>query len=238
MRANELNPDPNTAMVVCSSALLGLNARKQTGQGQRILIDMFGANAYANYDDFIAYAGKPERTMPDAGLHGLHPTYRLYAAAEEQWVFLAIPEEKERRHFVECLSALGMAVDSSILDGNDEATVQHLSEIFLRKDAEFWEAQLATQGVGCVRADRYNPVEFWWHDPQVHALELTQPTEHPAWGAYDRHGANVTFGGRQPQLQPPPTAGQHGDELLAEIGYDEAAIAKLFANGIVWREQA
>ena len=29
MRANELNPDPNTAMVVCSSALLGLNALKR-----------------------------------------------------------------------------------------------------------------------------------------------------------------------------------------------------------------
>ena len=84
MRANELNPDPNTAMVVCSSALLGLNALKRTGEGQRILIDMFGANAYANHDDFLAYPGKPPRVMPDEGLHGLHPTYRLYAAAEEQ----------------------------------------------------------------------------------------------------------------------------------------------------------
>ena len=237
MRANELNPDPNTAMVVCSSALLGLNALNRTGEGQRILIDMFGANAYANHDDFLAYPGKPLRTMPDEGLHGLHPTYRLYAAAEEQWVFLAIPEAKEKRRFVERLTALGIEVDIAILNSNDETTVSHLSDIFKGKDAEFWEAQLAPEGVGCVRADRYSPVEFWWHDPQVHALNLTQPSEHPAWGAYDRHGANVTFGGRQPQLKPPPTAGQHGNELLAEIGYDEAAVAKLFARGIIWQEQ-
>ena len=237
MRANELNPDPNTAMVVCSSALLGLNALNRTGEGQRILIDMFGANAYANHDDFLAYPGKPLRTMPDEGLHGLHPTYRLYAAAEEQWVFLAIPEAKEKRRFVERLTALGIEVDIAILNSNDETTVSHLSDIFKGKDAEFWEAQLAPEGVGCVRADRYSPVEFWWHDPQVHALNLTQPSEHPVWGAYDRHGANVTFGGRQPQLKPPPTAGQHGNELLAEIGYDEAAVAKLFAQGIIWQEQ-
>ena len=237
MRANELNPDPNTAMVVCSSALLGLNALNRTGEGQRILIDMFGANAYANHDDFLAYPGKPLRTMPDEGLHGLHPTYRLYAAAEEQWVFLAIPEAKEKRRFVERLTALGIEVDIAILNSNDETTVSHLGDIFKGKDAEFWEAQLAPEGVGCVRADRYSPVEFWWHDPQVHALNLTQPSEHPAWGAYDRHGANVTFGGRQPQLKPPPTAGQHGNELLAEIGYDEAAVAKLFARGIIWQEQ-
>ena len=237
MRANELNPDPNTAMVVCSSALLGLNALKRTGEGQRILIDMFGANAYANHDDFLAYPGKPPRTMPDEGLHGLHPTYRLYATAEEQWVFLAIPEEKEKRRFVERLAALGIEVDMAILSKNDETTVSHLSEIFIGKDAEFWEAQLAPEGVGCVRADRYSPVEFWWHDPQVKALNLTQPAEHPAWGAYDRHGANVTFGRRQPTLKPPPTAGQHAEELLAEVGYDEAAIANLFARGIVWQEQ-
>jgi crotonobetainyl-CoA:carnitine CoA-transferase CaiB-like acyl-CoA transferase len=175
--------------------------------------------------------------MPDEGLHGLHPTYRLYATAEEQWVFLAIPEEKEKRRFIERLAELGIDVDTAILSKNDETTVGHLSEIFKGKDAEFWEAQLAPEGVGCVRADRCSPVEFWWHDPQVKALNLTQPTEHPAWGAYDRHGANVTFGRRQPKLKPPPTAGQHAEELLAEVGYDEAAIANLFAQGTVWQEQ-
>ena len=238
MRANELNPDPNTAMVVCSSALLGLHALQRTGKGQRILIDMFGANAYANHDDFLAYPGKPPRAMPDKGLHGLHPSYRLYATAEEQWVFLAIPEAKEKRRFAERLRALGIQVDVAILNGNDEATASHLSEIFKGNSAEFWESQLAPQGIGCVRADRYSPVEFWWHDPQVKALGLTQPTEHPIWGAYNRHGANVTFGRGQPQLKPPPTAGQHAEELLAEVGYDAIATTKLFAEGTVWQEQS
>ena len=175
--------------------------------------------------------------MPDEGLHGLHPSYRLYPTAEGQWVFLAIPEEKEKRRFAECLVTLGIDVDLAILNKNDETTVGHLSEILNRKSAEFWEDQLAPQGVGCVRADRYNPVEFWWHDPQVQTLNLTQPTEHPVWGAYNRHGANVTFGRRQPKLKPPPTAGQHAEELLAEIGYDSGSIAKLLAQGTIWKEQ-
>ena len=36
MRANEANPDPNTSMVVCSSAMLGLAAAKRHGVGQQI----------------------------------------------------------------------------------------------------------------------------------------------------------------------------------------------------------
>ncbi|MEJ2089412.1 MAG: CoA transferase, partial [Gammaproteobacteria bacterium] len=45
MRANEVNPDPNTAMVIASAVVLGLAARQRTGSGQQILVDMFGANA-------------------------------------------------------------------------------------------------------------------------------------------------------------------------------------------------
>ena len=103
MRANEVNPDPNTAMVVASSALLGLVARQRTGEGQRVLMDMFGANAYANHDDFLSYPGKPSRLMPDETLLGLGPTYRLYRCADDHWVFLALTRDSERARFVSAL---------------------------------------------------------------------------------------------------------------------------------------
>ena len=74
MRANELNPDPNTSVVVATSVMLGLMARARTGQGQRIMLDMLGANAYANSDDFLRYPGKPPRALPDEGCHGFSPT--------------------------------------------------------------------------------------------------------------------------------------------------------------------
>ena len=61
MRANEVNPDPNTAVVICAASLLGLLARETTGIGQQIFVDMFIANAYANFDDMVDYPGKPER---------------------------------------------------------------------------------------------------------------------------------------------------------------------------------
>ncbi len=95
MRANEVNPDPNTAVVIANSVLLGLTARRYHGLGQRILVDMFGANAYANADDFLHYPGKPDRLMPDDQLLGLSPQYRLYPCAEDSWVFLAIPACRE-----------------------------------------------------------------------------------------------------------------------------------------------
>ena len=61
-RANELNPDPNTSFVVASAAVMGLLAAVQTGQGQMVQLDMFGANAYANFDDFADVGSGTTRT--------------------------------------------------------------------------------------------------------------------------------------------------------------------------------
>ena len=120
MRANEVNPDPNTAVVVATSAMLGLVARQRTGMGQQILVDMFGANAYANHDDFLSYPGKSSRAMPDHMMHGLSPCYRLYATSENQWVFLALISEREREKFHTILSDVGIQVPTvEMLEEND-----------------------------------------------------------------------------------------------------------------------
>ncbi len=236
MRANEVNPDPNTALVVCSTALLGLTARAHTGKGQRILIDMFGANAYANHDDFLSYPGKPPRAMPDEGLHGLSPTYRLYPCRDDQWIFLAAPDPRDQTRLQARLAEAGHEITTALLAANDDDTMQKLADLFAKETADHWEELLAPHGVGCVRADRYSPVEFWWHDEQVKALGLTQSTRHPVWGEYKRHGANVNFDGRQPFLKPPPTAGQHAHELLMEIGYTKIEIDDFLSSGVIWQE--
>ena len=86
MRANDVNPDPNTSLVICSAVLLGLQARRRQHVGQAIFVDMFGANAYANFDDCLRYPDKPPRESPDREGHGLNPLWRLYRCAQG-WVF-------------------------------------------------------------------------------------------------------------------------------------------------------
>ena len=237
MRANEVNPDPNTALVVATSTLLGLVARRRTGLGQQIFVDMFGANAYANLDDFLSYPGKAGRAMPDDQLFGLSATYRLYPCAGDQWVFLALTNDREYRTFVEQLAGEGItAPPVELLAAGGEPAVQALTALFADHDASFWEDRLASIGIGCVRADGAVPSEFWLEDPQAQALGLTAPVEHPSWGPYQRHGPMVLFDGERRDMGPPPLAGQHIDELLQPLGYDADQVARLEAEGVLWRE--
>ena len=237
MHANEVNPDPNTSLVITTSTLLGLVARQRTGLGQQILVDMFGANAYANSDDFLTFPGKPDRAMPDTDLLGLSATYRLYHCTGDEWVFLAMTNDKEYRLFVEVLTGVGIQAPAlEVLQAGGQAATDGLETLFARNDSAFWENLLAGAGVGCVRANAITPREFWLTDPQSIALGLTAETEHPLWGTYRRHGRQVLFDGGGQRLGPPPIAGQHNSQVLLEQGFDEQQIARLVADGVLWSE--
>ncbi len=223
MRANEVNPDPNTALVIASCAVLGLLARQRTGQGQQVFVDMFGANAYANHDDFLNYPGKAPRAVADDRLLGLSPTYRLYSCADETWVFLALTTEAERSLFADTLDQAKMDVP--------RLEEQDLTSFFSRHPAQFWADLFIPAGVGCVQADGPLPSDFWLNDEQ--AIGLTQTVEHPDWGAYERHGPLVTFDGKTHTLKGPPLGGQQSEELAQSLGYDAAS---LLESGVLWSE--
>lgn len=237
MHANEVNPDPNTAVVVATSVMLGLVARQRTGRGQQVLIDMFGANAYANHDDFLSYPGKPDRALADAGLFGLAATYRLYPCAEDQWIFLALTNESERAEFVAALQRANIEAPSlELMAAGGTDLSDALTKLFSTKNAVSWETLLAPARIGCIRADAMQPNEFWLQDPQPAAMELAVETQHPRWGSYKRHGRLVIFDGGGQALGPPPLAGQHNEELLLEAGLDKASISRLTAEGVLWSE--
>ena len=94
VRANGPGPDENTSMVIATAIAMGVYAREKTGKSQYIETTMLGANSYANADDFFWFDGRPPREIPDTNGYGLNALYRLYMA-EQGWIFLACPLEKE-----------------------------------------------------------------------------------------------------------------------------------------------
>jgi len=211
-RANEVNPDPNTSMVVATTATLGLLARDLTGSGQKIFIDMFGANAYANWDDFLSFEGKPERPRVDAEQYGLGPRHRLYECATG-WVFLKVRSDEEWQQ----------------LDVKDEAAL----EVRFKNDtAEAWERKLTGLGIACVQADAGWPADFLLNDPFAKEQELIVPARHGEWGDYLRHGPMARFE-KHGTYAGASLPGDATVKLLEELGYDEPAIAGLLEAEVV-----
>jgi crotonobetainyl-CoA:carnitine CoA-transferase CaiB-like acyl-CoA transferase len=240
MRANEVNPDPNTSMAVVSAAMLALHARDRSGEGQEIFVDMLGANVYANGDDFISYAGKQPRAELDAELYGENALSRLYPT-REGWVLLSAPGERAWDALCETLPRSDLASDPRFATAearaeHDEELVAELGDLFATQDADGWEQLLVPAGVGCVRADAVPTGDFWIDDEQVLANEMAPIVDHPEYGPLRRHGPVVTFDATPGRFGPGCLAGDHTDDLLAELGYDDAAIAELRASGVAWSQ--
>ena len=242
-RANEANPDPNTSMVILSATLIGLHARSRTGDGQQIQLSMLGANAYANSDDFLDYAGKPPRAPVDAELYGVGALYRLYEA-RDGWLFLAAPSEHEWAALAAALERIAGVdlraeprfADAAARKEHEAELSRALAAVFEQRDAAEWERLLIAAGVGCVEAGAVDTGTFLLEDEHAAVNGFAPTAHHALWGDYRRWGPTVTFSDTPSEPGAGAMAGEHTDALLAELGFDAPTIEELRDAGVVASE--
>ncbi len=239
MRANEANPDPNTSVLIASATLLALLAQRRFGIGQQVFVNMLTANAYANWDDFLAWDGKPERAPVDADILGLGALYRLYECGDG-WVFVAVTGEDGFANLCRVLDATDMLADARFADHqararHDAALSAALAARFAAGSAADFEARLIAVGVGCVRADGASVGEFYTTDAHAAANNLAPRVRHGLFGELARHGALTTVDAGMPAYAAGVLAGADTDRLLTELGCSGADIEALVASGVVAR---
>jgi crotonobetainyl-CoA:carnitine CoA-transferase CaiB-like acyl-CoA transferase len=248
----ETGADPVAAAGHAAAMMLGLFARHRTGKGQFVESAMIVSNIYHNFEDALSYEGKPERTPVDKGQFGTGATYRLYETAgvaagagldphanqDPRWVFLAAQRDAQFRAFCEVAGRSELAADPRFATRrarkeNDPALTALLKEIFPERTAQDWESALLAAGVGCIRADAMSNFAFLYRDEQARAIELMTKTEHSTLGRYWRHAPLLRFSRTPGRVTTTCEAGEHTRALLSELGYDEEAIARLSASGVV-----
>ena len=71
-------------------------------------------------------------------------------------------------------------------------------------------------------------------DPQALANDYVVPFDHPIHGRVKLPGYPVTFSAcRAGTRSAAPSLGQHTDEVLREIGYEDSEIAALREEGVI-----
>jgi crotonobetainyl-CoA:carnitine CoA-transferase CaiB-like acyl-CoA transferase len=222
--------DVCTGMLASNAILAALNARQRTGKGQKVELSLYETslsmliNVASNY----LTAGR------DGGRFGNgHPSivpYTTYAAADAMMA-LAIGTD---RQFARCAEVLGhpeWAKDARFASNRarveNRAAIDGLINAALSRDqTDTWLTKLKAVGVPC---GRINSVAEALDDPHTAARNMIETVEHPTIGALQMLGIPFKFSDTACTVRrPPPTLGQHSDEILSgELGLDAKAITQL-----------
>jgi crotonobetainyl-CoA:carnitine CoA-transferase CaiB-like acyl-CoA transferase len=221
--------DYYTAALAAQAVLAALFVRERTGRGQRIETSLLRGVMALQSGIAIDYPGKPTMIREN-------PTYRLYQAGDGEWFFLACGNQS---FWVKLCTALDMEEFSGdprfaswmLRLQNNEALLPIIEQRFAEKPRAEWLELLAAHDIP---AGPVKTVQEFMNDPAVQHHDMVHEYDHPEVGRLRVMGQPLVFNdtpARDPG--PPPTLGEHTDEVLKEAGYDPAAITDLRARKIV-----
>lgn len=235
VRAGIAVADSAAGLYGAIGALVALQERAVSGKGQWVQTSLLEAQIAMM--DFQAARFLVEGTVPpQAGNDHPYATPMGVYATRDGHINLGVGAEGHWRSFCGVLGQPELASDPRYdsvekrFAARPELRVL-LEEIMSTQDSAHW---LDACEKASVPAGPIYSVDAMFDDPQVQHLGIAQPVTHPVLGDIRVIGEPVGLS-RTPAsvVSPTPDAGEHNDEILAELGYDAAAIAQLRADGAI-----
>ncbi len=219
------------SLMAAVGILTALIARDATGRGQMVDVAMLDGAAAWNVYHTLLYGlsgGLPGRGREQ--LTGHWPCYAVYETKDGRHLTIGAYEP----HFWAALCRHFGREDFVALqwtEGADrEAMFAFFRDAFRRKTLAEWTAELGALDV-C-----YGPVatlEEAFADPQLRHRGMVVSMDTPA-GPTRFFGPPIKLSETPASIRTPPAGlGAHTDEVLASLGFDAAAIARLRAEGVV-----
>ncbi len=215
--------------------LLALLVRNNTGKGQFIdvsLMDSIISILTYQAGNYLATGNAPQR------VGNRHPMITPYESFEtsDGYVIFAVGNQRLWETFVKALGREELNEDQRFADMKSRN--QHpgelkdiLEELTRQKTTEEWVKVMEDAGVPCGRIRTLDQV---LSDPHVNIREMVVEKEHPKAGMVKLTGVPTKLSLTPGDVSsPPPTLGQHTEEILKSIGYSDASIEEFKNNGIV-----
>jgi formyl-CoA transferase/CoA:oxalate CoA-transferase len=227
--------DMGTGMWAVTGILAALRERDRTGQGVEVTTALFDtALAWIAFqtNNYLA-SGEPPRPQ-GSGAPMIAP-YEAFPAADG-WVMIAAASDALFARACAALGRPGLAADPRFETNprrveHREALAAALAEVTRALGTGEVVERLQRAGVPVAPIQRVDQVA---RHPQTEAAGMLPAVKHPRLPDYRTTALPIRWDGeRPPPGRVPPLLGEHTADVLAELGYDEAAVEDLRRRDVI-----
>lgn len=227
--------DHLTGMYACYGVLAALMNRMLTGQGQLVETSLLRASVSFIAENAARYfeTGNVPRRKHRTTTAG------VFAFVDQQDLPFILHMSSPDKFWNALFKVVGKSEWSTDPRFNNrqgrvanyDILSEGLQEIFKRGRREEWLKQLIDNDVP---AAPLNTLDEVFDDPQVREYGFPQIITHPKMGDVKMVGNAVDMSRTPPRMdKPPPTLGEHAEEILTSLGFDMAAIEDLRSKGTI-----
>ncbi|QJR15324.1 CaiB/BaiF CoA transferase family protein [Usitatibacter palustris] len=235
MKSGSPIADINAGILAALGIVSALHSRNATGQGQLVETSLMEAAIQQTLWHSSMYLATGENPGPAGSAHLLTAPYEAFPTSDG-WINIGGANQANWER-IAAVTELGHLVHEERFRTNADrlanrvALAQLIAERTRGRSSAEWIAAFEAAGVPVGPINRIGDM---LDDPQVKAREMVVEVEHAKAGKMKTLGLPIKFSvtpGRVKRAA--PTLGQHTREVLASLGYDDAAIDQLAAEGAI-----
>ncbi|MBI2918636.1 MAG: CoA transferase [Chloroflexi bacterium] len=229
-------PSTYTSDMACGILLayavtMCLFEREKSGKGQRVQLSLLGS-ALAVFAPQLVRLANDALAQPAS-----HPLGLPYRCQDGRYIILSAITDKQWGGLCKAMDLehlLEEPLFASATDRQDhgDALFPILETVFLSRPAAEWVERMAAEGVP---AGVVQEKEEVFSDPQVLANDFIVTRPHPVLGEVSLLGLPFSLGRTPGEVaRVAPTLGEHSEEVLQELGYDDVAAKELRDQTVVY----
>lgn len=239
MRTGVPMNDVFASLYATQGILTALYERERTGKGEFVDVSLLDAGV-ARLTTRATYSFVSGEPYPPFGRrHNYFAPEGVYEVRDGE-VQLSVVTDRHWEWFCEAIDAPELLADDRYDTTNARVVNRRDLDADLAARLGEWAASDlvdALRGAGVPAAAVNDTLSVWEH-PQVRAREMRRSFDHPVAGEVETLGFPVKYGSIEQRVaRHPPLLGEHTDDVLRGLGYDDADVDALAAAGTVGRAE-